>query len=322
MKMSSTLLTCLLLLISTLATAQIDGYEYQSIAGFDIYVEEETWDNDEALTNNALDLLQDNLEAINNLGLRADILDSLQAVKIFVDWNTNVNGAAVYHPSPLWLEENGYIPEKARSVELGNVQNYYNWTNLNQPWMVMHELAHAYHHRVLTFNHEPIQGAYDNGITWALYNTVSYHTGNGVYIDRLAYARTNHIEYFAELTEAYLGLNDFYPFDRDDLAEHDTLGYRVVSEIWLFEDATSTEDLAENNRQVYPNPTSGQVYLSLPQDLQPATLQVIGVNGQRLLSVPILAAAVGVEIDLSPFPAGIYYLKLDEQKPLRIIKKE
>jgi dipeptidyl-peptidase-4 len=43
---------------------------------------------------------------------------------------------------------------------------------------------------------------------------------------------TNVDEYFAELTEAYFGRNDFYPFDRADLERHDPAGYKALDDIW------------------------------------------------------------------------------------------
>ena len=39
-------------------------------------------------------------------------------------------------------------------------------------------------------------------------------------------------EYFAESTEAYLGVNDFYPFVRAELREHDPDMFRIMQNIW------------------------------------------------------------------------------------------
>ena len=43
---------------------------------------------------------------------------------------------------------------------------------------------------------------------------------------------SNEKEYFAEGTEAYFGANDFYPFVRGELKEHDPGFYEVLKEIW------------------------------------------------------------------------------------------
>ena len=47
-----------------------------------------------------------------------------------------------------------------------------------------------------------------------------------------AYAMNNVAEYFAELSEAYFGLNDYHPFTRGQLEAHDPEGLRAVAEAW------------------------------------------------------------------------------------------
>ena len=48
-----------------------------------------------------------------------------------------------------------------------------------------------------------------------------------------AYALTDDKEYFAELTEAYYGVNDFYPFTRDQLLSFDIAGYTLIEQAWV-----------------------------------------------------------------------------------------
>lgn len=43
---------------------------------------------------------------------------------------------------------------------------------------------------------------------------------------------SNPREYFAELSEAYFGRNDFYPFVRSDLCAYDKEGFAVVDRLW------------------------------------------------------------------------------------------
>jgi hypothetical protein len=42
----------------------------------------------------------------------------------------------------------------------------------------------------------------------------------------------NDQEYFAELSEAYFGTNDIYPFVRAEVREHDPEGYRMLRKVW------------------------------------------------------------------------------------------
>ena len=46
------------------------------------------------------------------------------------------------------------------------------------------------------------------------------------------YGLNNHKEYFAEATEAYLGVNDFYPFVRGELKKHDPRMYKIMEKVW------------------------------------------------------------------------------------------
>ena len=46
------------------------------------------------------------------------------------------------------------------------------------------------------------------------------------------YARTNHMEYWAESSEAYFAVNDFYPFVRAELREHDPKMAQIIERYW------------------------------------------------------------------------------------------
>ena len=89
--------------------------------------------------------------------------------------------------------------------------------------MVLHELAHAYHHQFLEdgFDNPEVKAAYDRAMKSKLYQKVLRINGR----DEKAYAATNPMEYFAEATEAFFGTNDFYPFVRSELKRHDPAAY-------------------------------------------------------------------------------------------------
>ena len=50
--------------------------------------------------------------------------------------------------------------------------------------------------------------------------------------EKRAYALTNPMEYFAEASEAFFGKNDFYPFDRAELAKHDPALEAILVKAW------------------------------------------------------------------------------------------
>ena len=93
---------------------------------------------------------------------------------------------------------------------------------------MLHELAHAYHFLVLGERHPGIAAAYRQAVERKLYDEVEHASG----AKRRAYALRNEKEYFAELSEAYFGKNDFYPFSRADLQKHDPAGYRLLDQLW------------------------------------------------------------------------------------------
>jgi hypothetical protein len=248
-----------LLIIPFIATGQIQGYQHQSIESFDVYIALDALSNHEKETQEAIHLLSFKLKEINKLGLKQAITDSFHAVKIFMDWNTSWS-AMVYHPSKDWLVDNGYIPEKEKSIEISNIKNFLDWTKLNQPFMVLHELAHAYHHRVLDFDYQPIIDAFEHAMNHSIYDSVSFHSGDGDYTLKESYATSNKMEYFAELTEAYLGQNDYFPFNREDLKRHDPKAYKLLTQIWKFED---THDTTRNYKR--PGVVQGVIVPGLPK---------------------------------------------------------
>ena len=136
-------------------------------------------------------------------------------------------------------------PEKQKCVELANARNFLEWT-LEQPWMVLHELAHAYHHQFLNkgFNNRRVKAAYDRAMKSKIYQKVLRINGR----DEKAYAATNPMEYFAEASEAFFGTNDFYPFVRSELKHHDPAAYDLLESLWGDAAARTSEKAAQRPR--------------------------------------------------------------------------
>jgi hypothetical protein len=141
---------------------------------------------------------------------------------------------AEYHPGADWLRENGRDPGMVEAVEFSGVHDFEAETK-RMPNFALHELAHAYHHRVLKdgFNHADIIVAYDRVKSAGKYDQVARMNGEGKpgTVER-AYAMTTPMEYFAETTEAYFSRNDFYPFTRDELKHHDPEMFDLLTALW------------------------------------------------------------------------------------------
>lgn len=198
-------------------------YESREIEGWTVRVNRRLLDGRGAA---ALKLLESKLQdVVRAVPLLAVV--ELRKVPIWLGVNDGHAPGAEYHPSREWLAGNGYNPDKAKSVEIGNAANFVKWS-AEQPSMLLHELAHAYHDRVLGFGHEGIRGAYEAAKAGGRYESVLRFNGKR----ERAYALKDEKEYFAEGTEAYFGTNDFYPFVRAELREHDPRLFELLAEVW------------------------------------------------------------------------------------------
>lgn len=152
----------------------------------------------------------------------------LQKLPIWIELDGNLSSMQ-YHPDRGWLIANKHDPRLAKHVHIPHAKALFDrGTWAKHPYVVLHELAHAYHDQVLDFDHKEIKAAYDHAKEKKIYDEVLLYTGKKV----KHYGGTNHKEYFAESTEAYLGVNDFYPFVRAELKEHDPEMFGVLQKIW------------------------------------------------------------------------------------------
>ena len=206
-----------------LATAR---FEERELEGFRVRVQRELLEPEHAGGAAALRLLATQLHLAAR-ALPAAALERLREVPIWVEEENADVACACYHPSARWLSDNGFNADKARAVEIGNVAHFLAWSR-EQPWMVVHELAHAYHHQVLGHDHAGIRAAFAAAVDSGAYEEVLHANGSEV----RHYALSNEQEYFAELSESWFGTNDFYPFVRAELARHDPAGYALMAEVW------------------------------------------------------------------------------------------
>jgi hypothetical protein len=152
-----------------------------------------------------------------------------------------VNGIAMcYHPDRRWLVENGLHAEKHQCVEINCASFYKKDCHLWGPGgLFLHELSHAYHHSLLPdgYENKEIEECFQHAMKEALYENVPVHGSNGP--TARAYACSNAMEYWAELSTAFLGglnkkqeYNKWYPFNRHQLKEHDPRAFEVLSKLW------------------------------------------------------------------------------------------
>jgi hypothetical protein len=223
---------CVLLLIACVATGRYtptSDYTAQEIEGWKVLVNNELSSQHSELAEDVLKLLRHQLYQIARV-VPDEALQELRCVPIWVEYKAPRHPCMCYHPSEEWLKNHDFNPEKARSVEIANAQNFLKWT-IDQPWMVLHELAHSYHHRVLSYDNTELREAYKQAVSSKLYESVLHISGK----PRRAYALNNDQEYFAESTEAFFGTNDFYPFVRAELQQCDPNMYQLLKKLWKVE---------------------------------------------------------------------------------------
>jgi hypothetical protein len=182
----------------------------------------------EELGGRVLKALARKLADINAV-VRPDRLEKLHAVTIVLDMSHGKLRPMQYHPGADWLVENGYARDLVHCVHIPVAAELLEPRQINvQPWCVLHELAHAYHDQVLGFDEARIRDAYAAYKKSGHGDATLLITGGHV----RHYGLTNQMEFFAEMTEAYFGVNDFFPFNRAELKESEPEIFDLLKHVW------------------------------------------------------------------------------------------
>ena len=227
----SALLSVLLVIGARVHAEETPSTKLQTIDGWTVHVSQELLEHEAAATARALELLKGQLDEIVRVVPQA-ALTELRKVPLWISPEyPGIQPKAEYHPDAGWLRAHGRKPAMARAVEFTNVRIFESECR-RMPMMVLHELAHAYHHRVLGYDDPRIRAAFEKAKASGSYDRVQRRDAKGrIRLDR-AYALSNPQEYFAESTEAFFGTNDFFPFTREELKEHDPEMFHLLTKIW------------------------------------------------------------------------------------------
>ncbi len=245
--MLTTLLTALVLVLSPAPGApdppespepfeRLSDYEPRSILGFRVMVHEDLL-RDEPLWARVEVHLRADLDRVVALLPPGAVQHLRASTPVWVERErehspVGMSGRGMcYHPSRQWLTNNGILPDKAGGIEIQNANDFLNWRN-NQPLSLLHEFAHAWMHAG-PVDRAAIETAYAGAMEGGLYDAVAYNLATE---PTRAYAANNPMEYFAELSEAYFTLNDYFPFTRRQLQAHDPEGFRVIEAAWTVPD--------------------------------------------------------------------------------------
>ena len=208
-------------------------YQTREFFGWTIHIRSELLDHETAATGKALVLLRNHLNEIVRTIPKPALIE-MRKVPLWVSPEyPGVVPRAEYHPGAEWLERHGRNPAMAHGVEITNFRIFEAETR-RMPCFILHELAHAYHDRVLFggFDNAEVKARYEVVMASGKYQSVERQDSEGhKSIDR-AYALTNSQEFFAESTEAYFGHNDFFPYTNEQLKSYDLDTWTLIGKLW------------------------------------------------------------------------------------------
>ncbi len=230
---SITTLICVVAALSRCCLAQVDskpaGHETILLEGFKVRVDTRLTTGSQAdAGKQAIKRLERQLSDVVML-VPADRLVKLQTVTIQLDYTNGVLHSPQYHPSVDWLKEHGYDPRLEKCVHIPDTRYYLNVRfQREQPFAILHELAHSYHDQTLSFDNSEIRAAYERIVQNHRFDSVLHINGRML----RHYALTDEKEFFAEMTEAYFGANDFYPFNSAELRRDEPEIFDLMQKVW------------------------------------------------------------------------------------------
>ena len=227
-----TLLASSLLTLTALAADKPDlptAHTPRDIEGWTVRVDDRLLKGEgAALGERALKLLNARLVAIT-IVVPEKALAKLRAITIELDLDYGGLSPMQYHPDAGWLKVNGYSEALAKCVHIPGAEEFLSpFENHRMPWVVLHELSHGYHDQVLGFDEPRVAAVWEKFCASGKYKSVLTSPGPM----REHYGLNNPKEFFAEMTEAYFGSNDFYPFVTGELKQAEPEIFALMADIW------------------------------------------------------------------------------------------
>ena len=179
--------------------------------------------------------LEEDLGVIESL-IPAKALDELRGTRVIVNQRVETSRGGVatgryYHVDPAWFEQHGLDAGRVGSVEIYDARAWLAERS-DHPMGLLHELAHKRVAQASPAVRAQLAEAYAAAEASGRYESVAYALADH---EARAYALTSEGEYAAELSEAWFGRNEYYPFTREELLRFDPLGAELVRALWSVE---------------------------------------------------------------------------------------
>src|SRR5262245_29538879 len=199
------------------------------MCGWDVRIDDRLLaTNNASLGERALKLLEARLIVIAAV-MPEKAVARLRQVRIQIDLTHGELDSMTYHPSLEWLRDGGYDTNLAKCVHVPDAAYFASpFEAFRQPMAILHELAHAYHDQVLGIKEPRIMAAWKKFRDSKRYESVLMNIG----VMREHYGLVNQEEFFAEMTEAYFGENDFFPFVAGELEREEPEIFALLRDIW------------------------------------------------------------------------------------------
>ena len=211
----------------------VDNYHEVDVNGWSLLVNKRL-DEHPDVRREALDTMRWQLWVVERV-VPAKAVAEMKKTKIWLEYKCV--DLAQYHPARDWLVQNNYNPAKTKGVDVGDVSRYTQRIPGRATMVLLHEMVHAWHDQVLGFDDQRIIAAFEKSKASGIYDEVIRDR----HVKVKHYAMTNHKEWFAEISETYLWVNDYYPFNRAELKIADPQAYKLMEEIWGMRSPTEEE---------------------------------------------------------------------------------
>ncbi len=157
---------------SKASSATAPTYETQTIEGWTVQINSRLLVGDEKEpTAKAIVLLTEHLQGIVRVVPEAAVTE-LRKIPFWLNPPyPGVPPHAEYHPDSGWLKVNHRDPAMAKGVEITDIHSFEAETK-RMPVFVLHELAHGYHDRFLSFEQPDILAAYSKARASKSYDKV------------------------------------------------------------------------------------------------------------------------------------------------------
>lgn len=177
---------------------------------------------------------EDSTAAIKSIPALQTYMATLKECMPAIIYSSITPDTLKYNPNSTSVQ---YVPQSENDsiwgVVIGNTLKPFSdsLNRSNQPILIANIYARKVYHELLSNEEqENIQTIYNS--VKGKYNKVYYAGKRKLTKDVTPTAQNSALDYFAELTEAYLGTNNFYPFDIEELQRFDKQGFELMKSIW------------------------------------------------------------------------------------------